>query len=317
MKKIILLSLTLLFVQIASAQDVMDPFKPNTDVPIKMNDVYDKQHHTNRANVMLAPLREADVMWSRKIWREIDLRQTQNMPLYYPQAKSAKDRTLDRYNLFDVLYRAALGEDGRDGDRIRVFGNAEWDDEFQKMPMTKAEIEDEVLGPFAEVGNILETWDGLDSVDVNNNPVYDDPERKAKFDKRDVKKWLIKEQWFFDKQRSVMDVRIIGLCPVVDKRADGSTGELTGEETRLFWFYFPETRTVLKNSLAFNLAKNEAENKTFEDIFMKRQFASTITKEGNVMDRSISDYMIGLDAVLEAQRIKENIFNIEHDLWEY
>ena len=28
-------------------------------------------------------------------------------------------------------------------------------------------------------------------------------------------------------------------------------------------------------------------------------------------------YKIGLDALLEAERIKEEIFNIEHDLWEY
>ena len=65
------------------------------------------------------------------------------------------------------------------------------------------------------------------------------------------------------------------------------------------------------------MVKNEAENKTFEDIFMKRMFASTIIKEGNVMDRSIGDYMVGLDALLEAERIKEEIFNFEHDLWEY
>ena len=65
------------------------------------------------------------------------------------------------------------------------------------------------------------------------------------------------------------------------------------------------------------MAKNESENKTYEDIFMKRMFASTITKEGNVQNRAIADYMVGLDAILEAERIKEEIFNLEHDLWEY
>ena len=39
--------------------------------------------------------------------------------------------------------------------------------------------------------------------------------------------------------------------------------------------------------------------------------------ESNIMNRQISDYMIGLDALLEADRIQEEIFNIEHDLWEY
>ena len=36
-----------------------------------------------------------------------------------------------------------------------------------------------------------------------------------------------------------------------------------------------------------------------------------------IYDREINRYMIGLDALLEAERIKAEIFNIEHDLWEY
>ena len=74
---------------------------------------------------------------------------------------------------------------------------------------------------------------------------------------------------------------------------------------------------ILKNNQAFNLVKNEGENKTFEDIFMKRMFSSTIIKEGNVYNRKIDDYMMGLDALLEAEKIKADIFHFEHDLWEY
>ena len=55
----------------------------------------------------------------------------------------------------------------------------------------------------------------------------------------------------------------------------------------------------------------------YDDIFWKRMFGSTITKESSVMDRKINQYMIGLDALLEAERIKAEIFNMEHDLWEY
>ena len=46
-------------------------------------------------------------------------------------------------------------------------------------------------------------------------------------------------------------------------------------------------------------------------------FTSRITMESNIMNRSIPDYMIGLDALLESERIKEEIFNIEQDMWEY
>jgi hypothetical protein len=64
-------------------------------------------------------------------------------------------------------------------------------------------------------------------------------------------------------------------------------------------------------------SKNDAERRTFEDIFWKRQFASYIYKETNVYERKIKDYAVGMDALLESERIKEEIFNMEHDLWEF
>ena len=81
--------------------------------------------------------------------------------------------------------------------------------------------------------------------------------------------------------------------------------------------WFPEARKVLINAEVFNLVKNDAERRTYDDIFWKRMFGSTIIKEANVMDRGVDEYMIGLDALLEAERIKAEIFNMEHDLWEY
>tara|TARA_B100000945_G_C20356782_1_gene585089 strand:- start:1174 stop:1317 length:144 start_codon:yes stop_codon:yes gene_type:complete len=46
-------------------------------------------------------------------------------------------------------------------------------------------------------------------------------------------------------------------------------------------------------------------------------FGSVIVEESNVMDRKLNEYMVGLDALLEAEKIKAEIFNLEHDMWEY
>ena len=48
-------------------------------------------------------------------------------------------------------------------------------------------------------------------------------------------------------------------------------------------------------------------------------FGSRIIQESNIMNRSVTDYMIGLDflPLFESVRIKQEIFNIEHDMWEY
>ena len=59
------------------------------------------------------------------------------------------------------------------------------------------------------------------------------------------------------------------------------------------------------------------QQRSYLGIFEKRMFGSRILQESNIMNRSVTDYMIGLDALLESERIKEEIFNIEHDMWEY
>ena len=50
---------------------------------------------------------------------------------------------------------------------------------------------------------------------------------------------------------------------------------------------------------------------------MKRFFNSYIYKEQNVYDRRISEYAQGLDALLEAERIKLELLDFEQSLWEY
>jgi hypothetical protein len=69
MKKIILILVTTTLCLVGvNAQDVLN-------TPEEMNSVYKKEKHHNKRVQQYSPLRQADVMWSRKIWREIDLRQ--------------------------------------------------------------------------------------------------------------------------------------------------------------------------------------------------------------------------------------------------
>ena len=62
---------------------------------------------------------------------------------------------------------------------------------------------------------------------------------------------------------------------------------------------------------------NDASPITWEDLFEMRFFSSYIFKESNVHDRRIEDYLTGVDQLLEADKIKQEIFNYEHDLWSY
>ena len=84
----------------------------------------------------------------------------------------------------------------------------------------------------------------------------------------------------------------------------------------MFWIYYPEFRKVLAHQQAFNTG-NDASPISWEDIFEMRFFASYIYKESDVMNRRLEDYLSGVDLLLEADKIKNEIFNFEHDLWSY
>lgn len=254
-----------------------------------LDGVYVKEHTPTRQVVPYAHLREADVMWNKRIWRVIPLSEKMNLPFKFPLSKTMKDRR----NLIDVIMDAVL-----EGS-LTAYNSI--DDEFT-MPMTKAEVE--------AIGG------GTDTIEVQNpNPPYDWIKQVVKKElKRDfVVEFRIKEDWFFDKQRSVMDVRIIGIAPVMDDFDD--QGNFRGKKP-LFWIYFPEARKVFANVEVFNRF-NDAERRTLDDVFFKRFFASYVVKESNVYDRRIQDYKTGLDALLEAERVKNDLFILEHDVWEF
>ena len=124
-----------------------------------------------------------------------------------------------------------------------------------------------------------------------------------------VVKYLLKEDWFFDKERSVLDVRIIGMAPVIIDSA-------TSKEKILFWVYFPQARDVLKNFYAYD-AKSTVGGNTFDHLFMTRRFNAVVYKESTLKDGKIEDFRFGADALYEAERVKNTIRTFEHDVWNF
>jgi gliding motility associated protien GldN len=231
-------------------------------------------------------VREADVGWAKRIWRIIDLRDRLNYPLYFPHGSLNS-----KSSLFDVIYTSVMN-----GSVIAYNPN---DDEFT-TPLTtdefRARMRRKDSSSYVNIDNdgneFLVTYAYSDSVSAAN-----------------IIQYYVKEDWFFDTRRSVLDVRILGICPVIYDESK----ELFRP---LFWVYMDECRTDFVSNLAGN-GRNTARELSFDDIFMKRMFNSYITKESNLFDRSIEDYTEGKEKWLEAERIKKRIYDWESDLWQY
>ena len=284
MKKILIIASVLAFFSIQN-----NAFSQNNQGNPPLDGVYNKKHTGQREPIPYPSLREADVMWSKRIWRVIDMRQKINLPFYYPI-----DDQAGRKSLMQIIYNSV-----KEG---TIAAYTQDNDEF----LTR--ISPDMLS---------KSLDKIDTIRlVRDYYPYEefDSVIAQPFRASDVYMMRVKEDWFFDKQRSVMDVRIIGLCPVLEEY-DMITGEFKGYKP-LFWVYFPECRQVFAKNEVYN-RWNDAERRTYDDIFMKRLFGSYIYKESNVYDRRIAAYAKGLDALLESERIKDELFRVEHDLWEY
>ncbi|HHZ81915.1 MAG TPA: gliding motility protein GldN [Flavobacteriales bacterium] len=269
-------------------------FSLDSDAQVQnvLDGAYVKETNLTKRVIPYPYLREADVMYFRRIWQEMDLKQKINHPYYYPV-----EPIQDRKNLFDVIRDGLLVE----GSLVAYSpGPTGEEDEFT-LPITADSIRS-ILNPVT----YIDVWDDFgDKIGSNavRNPI----------ESENITRYRLKEDWIWDRQRSERYVRIIGIAPMIE--GFDRDGESIGYSP-LFWLYYPECRYVFANADVFNLF-NDAQRRTYEDLFQKRYFSSYIVKESNVYDRQVVEYQRGMDALAESERIKEELFLLEHDLWHY
>jgi gliding motility associated protien GldN len=251
--------------------------------------IYDRTTITQMQPIPYVPLREADVIWSKRIWRVVDMREKMNQPFYYPKSPQ------NGWQSFITIILDAMKEG-----TINAYSIAS--EQFVN-PITYKELMDKLEG------KTKVTLQRPDNPDMTFDTVINKP-----FYSEDVKKFRIKEDWVFDKQRSQMEGRILGICPLRDRYDENNNYQ--GDEP-LFWIYFPECRKILATKEQFNLNNGTAARLSYDDVFMKRMFSSYIYKEENVYDRTIGEYAAGVDALLEAEKAKTKLFEFEQSLWEY
>lgn len=247
----------------------------------------------NDPPVPYPPLRHADILWVKTVWQRIDLRQKMNQTYYFP---TEPDQF--RKSLFDNLVAALTREGTLVAYSAGIFGN---NDMFE-----------EVLLP-SEVEEILVEYDTVRAQRLDGNG-FTEAIVEDRIESSEVLWYEIKEQWYIDRQSSVMDVRIIGICPIVAV-VDKETGEYRGTK-KLFWIYYPDARYAFATWPAYD-HMNDLQYVSYDDLFRKRKFDSFIVKASNVHNRRIEEYSTGTEALLEAQYEKTKLFEGELNMWEY
>ena len=225
-------------------------------------------------------IQERDIMWKKYIWRVIDVREKMNLPFMYPQAP-----------FFEIMTNAA-----KNGE-LNLYSPE--DDHFSYN------LSNEELNEMLFNKDTVQIWkdsDNVEFVPIQNQLNYED-----------VKRFRVKEVWYFDSHYSVLKVRILGVAPLIEIHNENGDFQY---ERPLFWAAYNELRPVLAKERVFN-PQNDAANTSWEDLMEMRYFASVIIKASNVHDRKIEDYLTGVAALREAEKIRMEIFNFEHDLWAY
>lgn len=255
---------------------------------LKRDGIYDRVEHVN-APLEWQYVREADILWKKRVWREIDSREKQNMAFRFPGDENSGGGYFIEI-LLDALKKG----------KIQAFSN--YDDRFTNI-MSKDQIMEITAGK-------------LDTFEVEN-PETGEMEitvKRREFNPESVTKFRIKEDWIIDRNVGQMVVRIIALAPLVDKY--GEDGSFRGSQP-MFWLYYPDTRPLLAQYEVFN-PENDVYRMNWDEFFEGRFFSSKIIKVSNPFDLTFENAGASkIEALYESQRSMEQLFNKEHDLWVY
>lgn len=222
-----------------------------------------------------------NIRFYKRVWRDIDLKDEKNYILAIPGN-----------SLIEVVMKAI--EKGK----LSLYSPD--DDSFKGRLSAQegmARFADSVLVPiFDGEGNQIDSKMALNEFD---------PSRVTKF--------RVKEDIFFDKQRSRLETRIIGVAPLMNITTSAELAESVGA-TPAFWLYFPQLRYSLVQVDISDPDKG-LYDMTMDDFFVQNKFASTIVRESSPgMLQNVKESENG-GQLLDGRKVEEKLDAYKKKLW--
>ena len=311
MKKYLIVSLVItisIFSNYVGAQETQLPFfaKDGT-VAIQtttMNSMAD--------TIAVVNHRYDDIVWSRTVYRIIDMRDKQNYQLYFPLIPNDEYRSL-----FRVIMDAAIK------DSLKAYEKVERD---IKPEYTKLLSKDSLKNYFQicekdTVNNSIRKTPLIISDSITHQPTISGYAYKD-FVKNQLK-FLIQEFVFFDKHTSRLYTSIIAIAPLYPLTEQNVTLDNTVDKWSYFqssvlcWFKFTELRPYLARQYVLPDV-NSTQRLTFDEFFAQKFYSDYLLGDNNINDRMLLQYLVDPVKIRKEQkRIETELLNFEQDLWEY
>jgi gliding motility associated protien GldN len=260
-----------------------------------------------------------DIVWTKILYKVIDLRDKQNQQLFFPIRPAGSYK-----NFFRVMMDAML-----EGN-LRAFGHRDFDispdfnylipkDSLSLIFMDCAWNPDDNT----PINSSLIYYDELTNSGEYNNFIYEDYIRKQN-------KFLVQEVVFFDKHYSRLYSKLVAIAPLYFHNETNVTSANMGgfnKSGESYWNALIASVTcwVLYDELRPYMAKqhiipkdNETQRATYDDFFTSKMYFSYLLGDSNMQNRMLLQSYTSPDRIRKEQkRIETELLNFEQDLWEY
>jgi len=242
-----------------------------------------------------------DIVWSRTVYRVIDMRDKQNFQLYFPTRPNDQYRSLFRVMLDAVANGINVYK--RDPRDIKP----SWKDVLTGYELSRVFAYDE-----STENNLMQ----VDTLTEQRSVGVDQYSRYV----RNQLKFLIQEKIFFDKHTSRMYSKIMAIAPLYALHPDNMDSKESMAYFRnsvICWFAFDELRPYLIKQFVVPKG-NDTDRMNFDDFFNQKMYSSYLLGESGTYGRMLLEYVVDEDALrAEQKRIDTELLNFEEDLWEY
>ena len=242
---------------------------------------------TTRAQIMFptTAAMDEDVVWRRDIYRELDLNDEANAPLYYPVEPVG-----GQMNLFTYMFKLMLSGRVR-AYQYRLDGNESFKYEDRVIPKT-----------FMDNYHIFyERKNGALTLDDSDIP------------SKEVKSYYIKESAYYDQHTATFHTKVLAICPIMTREDD--FGDV-GTKYPLFWMKYDDLAPYLSKQQIMTSNLNNAAMMSIDDYFVRNQYKGKIFKTNNLLGKTLAQYCPNDSAMAKEQKkIEAELVAFEKNVW--